>query len=174
MTNFQAQNQGFARLIAGRRGGKVALKHMKTAEMDPVETRRFRRAEKVSEPESFGLFGSIRRALGTVLALVQSRVELIAVELREEKKRALSVVIWGVTLAFLGFMSVVALMGLVVFLLWENALAVLIGFSAFFLVLALGSLFAMRSKLGKIPFEETVAQLRKDRESVSKESKGLC
>jgi len=145
---------------------------MKTAEMDPVETRearRFRRVEKSNELESPGLFGSIRQMLVTMLALIQSRVELIAVELREEKKRALSLVIWGVVLAFLGFMSVISLMALVVFLFWENALAVMVGFSAFFLVLAAGSFFAAHSKLEKIPFEETVAQLRKDRESISEE-----
>jgi uncharacterized membrane protein YqjE len=143
---------------------------MKTAEVDPVEareTRRFRRIEKSQELESLGLFGSIRRMLATMLALVQSRIELIAVELREEKKRALSLMIWGVMLAFLGFMSVIAIMALVVFLFWENAFAVLLGFSAFFLVLALGSFFAARGKLGKIPFEETVAQFRKDRDAIS-------
>lgn len=140
---------------------------MRTVEIEGVESRRIRRAEKKSEPDSPGLFGSIRRVLGTVLALVQSRIELIAVELREEKKRALSVVIWGAVLVFLGFMSVIAIMAVVVFLLWENALAVLAGFSAFFLVLAVGSFFAARSKLEQVPLEETVAQLRKDREFVS-------
>ena len=35
------------------------------------------------EPELPGLFGSVRRVLSTVLALVESRIELIAVELRE-------------------------------------------------------------------------------------------
>lgn len=136
---------------------------MRTADVDTLEARRIRRAEKTIEPESFGLFGSIRRVVGTVLALAQSRIELIAFELREEKKRALSVFIRGVALVFLGFMSLVAIMLLVVFLLWENAFAVLVGFSAFFVVLAVGSFFAARSKLNAVPFGETVAQLRKDK-----------
>lgn len=142
---------------------------MKTAEMESTETRRVRRAEKASEAESFGLFGSIRRVLATTLSLFQSRIELIALELREEKKRALSVVIWGVALAFLGLMTIVAIMGVVLFALWDNALAVLIGFSVFFVVLAVASFFAARNKLEKIPFGETVAQLRKDREAITEE-----
>src|SRR3954468_7569243 len=98
---------------------------MKTAEMDIAESRRFRRTEKTLKSEarieSPGLLGSVTRVLGTVLALAQSRIELIAVELREEKRRALALVVLGAMLAFMGFMSMVAIMALVVFLLWDNA-----------------------------------------------------
>jgi uncharacterized membrane protein YqjE len=142
---------------------------MKTAEMESTETRRTRRAEKCGEPEFLGLFGSIRRVLVTTLALCQSRIELIALELREEKQRALALIIWGIALAFLGLMTIVAIVATVVFLLWDNALAVLVGFSAFFLILAVGSFIAARNKLEKIPFGETIAQLRKDRESIAEE-----
>lgn len=142
---------------------------MKTAEMESTETRRIRRNEKTSEPESFGLFGSIRRVAGTLLALMESRIELIALELREEKKRALSLIVRAVALGFLGLMFFVAIIGVVTFALWENALAVLAGFSVFFVVLAAGSFFLARSKMKKIPFGETVDQLRKDRETISEE-----
>jgi len=142
---------------------------MKTVEMESMETRRVRRAEKVSEPETSGLFGSIRRTVGTTVALIESRIELIALELREEKKRALSLIIWGAVLGFLSLIFVVAIIGLVTFLLWENALAVLVGFSVFFVVLAVASFFLARKKMKKIPFGETVDQLRKDRESIAEE-----
>ncbi|MEO5804614.1 MAG: phage holin family protein [Verrucomicrobiota bacterium] len=145
---------------------------MKTAEPDTMEGRRSKQFEETCEPEMPGLFGSVRRVLATALAMFQSRIELIAVEVREEKKRALAVVGWGVALVFLSIMSVVAVMGVVVFLLWENALAVLAGFSAFFLVAAVGSFCLARSQLQKIPFGETVAQLKKDRELVTEEKEG--
>lgn len=140
---------------------------MKTAETDTLETRRFRAREKSNiETEPTGLFGSIRRIAAVMLTVFESRVELIAIELQELKGRALAVIFWGVALVFLGFMTLVAIMAIVVFLLWDQALAVMAGFSGFFLVLAIGSFFAARSKLKKIPFGETVAQLRKDRELV--------
>ncbi|MEO6182887.1 MAG: phage holin family protein [Verrucomicrobiota bacterium] len=144
---------------------------MKTAEINLGETRREKHFGKRREEneESSGLFGSIRRALGTALALFQSRLELITLELREEKQRAMSVVGWGVALVFLSLMAVIAIMAVVVFLLWENALAVLIGFSAFFLVAALASFFVMSATLKKIPFGDTVAQLKKDRDMVTGE-----
>ena len=67
----------------------------------------------------------------------------------------------AVALVFLSFMTAVAMMATVVFLLWEHALAVVIGFSALFLLVAIGSFIAARSQLQKLPFEETVAQLKR-------------
>lgn len=144
---------------------------MKTDELEKVEARRSRRSDEIYEADSdaSGLFGSIRRVLGVMLAVFESRVELIAVELSELKGRALAVIFWGIALVFLGFMTVVAIMATVVFLLWDQALAVLAGFSGFFLVLAIGSFLVARSKLKKLPFGETVAQLKKDRELVGDE-----
>lgn len=144
---------------------------MKTAEMEEIEARRFRRAEKSyqEEPESLGLFGSIQSFLGTTLAVIESRVELITLELKELKGRALSVVAWGMALVFLAFMTLISIMALVVFLLWDQAAAVLGGFSAFFIIAAIGSFLAAKNQLKKIPFGDTVDQLRKDREMVSKE-----
>lgn len=165
------------RLIAraGRKeeiGQKITReKFMKTAEMDKTEARRFRRGEEYIEPEpEAGLFGSIRHVLATTLAVFQSRVELIAVELKELKGRALAVVGWGVALIFLSFLTMVAIMATVVFLLWDQALAVLVGFSAFFLVAAIGSFLVAKGQLKKIPFGETVEQLRKDRELILKQA----
>src|SRR4051812_41092533 len=104
---------------------------MKTAEMEQMEARRFKRAEKSyrDEPESSGLFGSIQSFLGTTLAVIESRVELITLELKELKGRALSVVAWGLALVFLAFMTIVSIMATVVFIFWEQAAAVLVGFS---------------------------------------------
>lgn len=144
---------------------------MKTVEMETADVRRVRRGERRPEPEADpGLFGSIRHVLGTTLAVFESRVELLMVELKEFKGRVVSLIFWGAALVFLGFLAVVAIMATVVFALWDQALAVLIGFSAFFLALAIGSFVAAKSKLSKIPFEETVDQLKKDRDLVVRQT----
>ncbi len=141
---------------------------MKAEAFNPAGSRRPKQIE-IENEESSESFGAVREALGTVLALLQSRAELFAIELREEKQRAVSIVGWGVGLVFLSFMAMVTIMAAVVFFLWDNALIVLTGFSAFFLVAAVASFFAMRAKLRKIPFGDTVAQLEKDREMVLRE-----
>ena len=139
--------------------------------MDTAEGHRHRRTEESHEPgpESTGLFGSIRQVLATTLAVFHSRVELFAIELKEAKIRALSVIICAYVLIFLSVMMLVALMGTVVFLFWDQALAVLIGFSVFFFIAAVGSFFAARKHFNKMPFGETVAQLKKDQELVSED-----
>ena len=73
---------------------------------------------------------------------------------------------WAATLAIPGFLTLVAIMATVVFAFWNQALGVLAGFSGFFLVLAVGSFFMAKSKLKKTPLDETISQLRKDRELV--------
>ncbi len=142
---------------------------MKTAEIEEMESRRFKATTRSDEPETTGLFGSIKNVLKTVLAVLQSRLELFTVELKELRGRALALVAWGLTLVFLGFMTLVAIMATVVFALWEQALPVLIGFSGFFVVAAIGSFLFAKNQLNKIPFGETVDQLRKDRDLLAKE-----
>ena len=113
-----------------------------------------------------GILGSLRRLLETSLAIVHTRLELVAVEFQEEKSRLAAIFIWAAILVFFGIMSVVALMVMTIFLFWENRLAVAIGFSVFFVAGATAAYFALRTKLKKppIPFAETIDQLRKDRQ----------
>ena len=138
---------------------------MKTLEVNRLEGRRIKRFEQTyeREPEQSGLFDSIKRVLATSLAAFESRIELLTLELKEVKGRAFGLIFWGATLVFLAFLTLVAIMGAVLFLMWENALQVLIGFSAFFLVAAIASFLVAQSKVKKIPFCETVDQLKKDR-----------
>ncbi len=137
--------------------------------MEAVKGRRFRQEQIEVEEDSGGLFGSVRRVLSVALAVFESRFELLIVELNELKGRAMAIVALGAILAFLSFLALVAIMATVVFALWSQALAVLAGFSGFFIILAVGSFFIAKSKLKTTPLEETVAQLRKDREFVADE-----
>lgn len=115
---------------------------------------------------STGLFGSVRRFVETVVAIVHNRVELAAIELQEEKSRAISLLIWSALLIFFGFMTVVALTLAVIFLFWEQKLIVAGSFAAFYLLAALVAFVAMKKKLQNppVPFAETISQLKKDRD----------
>ncbi len=118
--------------------------------------------------QSFGIFGSIRRVGENALAILQNRLELIAIEFKEEKGRIVSLGIWAAALIFMAFMAVVALMFTLTCIFWEQRVAVMGGFCAFFFVGAIGSLFALKSKIKTPPFSETITQLKKDREWLSR------
>lgn len=114
-----------------------------------------------------GPLGSIRRLLHTVLLTLQSRVELIAIELREEKCRAVELLLWCAAAIFLAVIAVVVLTVAIAFLVGESARPyVLLGAGILYVAGAVGAFFVARRKLtsGPAPFEETVSQLKKDRE----------
>jgi uncharacterized membrane protein YqjE len=115
---------------------------------------------------SGGLLGSARRFLETLLAIGHNRLELAAIELQEEKERVVATLIWAALLIFFGFMTFVAIMLTAVLLFWENRVAVAGGFTAFFLIGALIAFSCMKRKLKNppVPFAETIAQLKKDRD----------
>jgi len=77
---------------------------------------------------SAGILHSVRTFADNLLATVQDRIELVSVELQEEKLRLIKVFIW-ISAAI--FSSVLALMFAsitIVYLFWESArLAALIG-----------------------------------------------
>ncbi|MDQ6630220.1 MAG: phage holin family protein [Verrucomicrobiota bacterium] len=112
---------------------------------------------------STGMFGSLRRLLETSVAIVQNRVELVAVELREEKSRAIGIIIWAAVLIFTSFMALVAIMLTLVFLFREQAVYILGGFSLLYLIGAVTAFLMLKAKTKTPPFSETIVQLKKDR-----------
>ncbi len=110
-----------------------------------------------------GIFGSFRRLGETALAIVQNRLELIAVEFREEKSRVIGLFVWGAALVFMGFQALTAIMLTLAVLYRDQALYVFGGFAAFYLLGGITAFFLVRSKLKSPPFGETIAQLKKDR-----------
>ena len=142
--------------------------HLETTETDRFDHQTISRLE----PQPLGWFSSIQRLLETMFAMLQTRIELFTIELKEAKARLFALVGAVMALVFLSFMTLVAILVTVVFLLWDHALAVLIGCSVFFLVMAIGSFFVARSQLQKLPFEETVTQLKKDRALMPEDRNG--
>ena len=118
--------------------------------------------------QSFNILGSLRRMAETGLAVVQNRLELLAVELREEKTRLVSIAVWSGAMVLLGFLALVAIMFTLTLVFWEQRIAVMAGFCGFFIVATLVSFFMLRSKFKAPPFAETISQLKKDREWLSR------
>jgi uncharacterized membrane protein YqjE len=66
-----------------------------------------------------GIFASLRRILDGGLALTQKRVELFAVELREEKCRLVEAIILASAVVAFGMMTLTLLPFLIVTLFWR-------------------------------------------------------
>jgi len=119
-------------------------------------------------PESSpGIFGSLRRLAGGLLATAQNRVELFALELQEEKCRLIELVIWVSALVALGLMSLAMVTLTIVVVFWDNGrLAALITLSVLYLLATAGGCWALRNRLRKqsLPFGGTVSELKKDQE----------
>lgn len=115
----------------------------------------------------FGFLGSIRRMFDNAIGAVHSRFELVIVELREERDRAVKVIVWSGIMLFLVFMAIVAFTFCVIIALWQYALWVGLGFGVFYLVGAAVAASIVRHRLKSPFFSETMNQFRKDREWLS-------
>lgn len=109
--------------------------------------------------------GSIRSLGATFLALVRTRIALVGVELREETRRALGLlVIVGVALLFLGA-TLVAIALFVAAVFWDtHPLLALGGLALVYAAIGIGLLLRAQARLrdGPIPFEATVMEFDKD------------
>lgn len=113
-----------------------------------------------------GLFASLRGLAVTGLALLQTRLELLAVEIEEEKARTLGLVAYGIAAALLLGAGAIFLAVFVTVLLWDsNRLLALGVFAALFLGGGFICLVAAQ-RLATTPsslFVASLAELVKDR-----------
>ena len=124
-------------------------------------------------PASGGLLGSLRSLLDSVLGAAQGRLELLALELHEEKFRIIQIFIWISAAVFSGMLAITFASVTVVYLFWDTArLAVLGGFTVFYggafliIVRCFHRYLARQPK----PFEATLAELQNDRTCIRPEN----
>jgi uncharacterized membrane protein YqjE len=125
-------------------------------------------ASKVSGER--GLFASTKGLLGTGVALLHNRLELLGVELAEERVRLVSVLAYGAAAFLCIAAGLIFLAILLTVLLWDsNRLLALGVFSALFLGAGIASLTLAVSlaRSGSKLFSASLAELRKDRETLS-------
>jgi len=114
-----------------------------------------------------GLFDSLRRLLDQALGAFQNRVELLAVELKEEKTNVVQLFIYVALALFFAMMTVIVLTATVILLFSaEHRIYAAGGFSVIYLIGAIWSFVALKSRLKQtgVPFSESLNELKKDRE----------
>ncbi|VVD82225.1 phage holin family protein [Pandoraea anhela] len=112
---------------------------------------------------------SLRRLAGALLEIVQSRIELIGIELTEEKERLMGVAFLGLAAMLFGVLALVALTALVIVIFWDTyRLQAMTGIFIVYLLLAGWCATRARNILrdAPMPFEATLAEFEKDRDAL--------
>lgn len=124
------------------------------------------------EPAEGGLFATLKATAGGLLAVLQTRLELLAVDVAEERERLIGLLALLLLSLFCLGVGIVLLALLIVVALWEsNRLVALGGLIAFFLVAgaAVGWLALARVRSAPKLFSATIAELDKDRKALGEE-----
>lgn len=124
----------------------------------------------MSEARSSSLFGSLRNLATTVVAIAQTRLEILSTEIEEEKLRFLQLLMLGAISLFCFGMGVILLTFFIVFFFWEtHPLLALGSFTAIFLIAGIIIALVVRNKMRVTPkiFSTSVTELLKDREHLT-------
>ena len=119
---------------------------------------------------SGGLFSSIRRVADTCVSSVHNRVELLSVELQEEKNRLVRLILWTGAALFAAFLAITVMtIGIVMLFEDDNQRKVaIIGFGVVYAAVAIGIAFKLRGEVRNAPppLGDTMSELRKDLQSL--------
>lgn len=114
-----------------------------------------------------GLFDSVKTMAGTLIAMVQTRLELLSTELEEEREWLTAMLIWIFIALFCAVLAVILATLLVVVVFWDSYRLSAIGFML--VIFILGAAFAWRTVYKMTTskprlFSATLSELSKDRE----------
>jgi len=129
----------------------------------------------MSEPDSppAGLVASVRRVADSLLALVQNRVSLFAVEFQGERLRLIDRLFWLAIALSLGLIGLILATVTLALYLWQTTgFLGLVLLAAVFFVASAILLMRLRAQLRKAPspFAQTIAEFEKDRACLRKQN----
>ncbi|HTI18833.1 MAG TPA: phage holin family protein [Trinickia sp.] len=118
-------------------------------------------------PHASNELGPLRRMLGSIVALLHTRFELIGIELAEERERVIAVLFLGLVAAIFAMMALISLTALIAVAFWDTyRWQVLAGITVVYLIGALVCALRARSGLNSAPifFQTTLSEFEKDRD----------
>lgn len=123
-------------------------------------------------PSPSGLLGSLRGFADGLLGSVHDRVELLSVELHEEKYRLIQVILWISGIVLSGVLAVIFASLALVFLFWDSRLTVVVLLAALYAAAFGTTVFLFRGYLRRQPrpFAATLGELKSDRACIQPES----
>ena len=119
---------------------------------------------------SGGLFSSVRRVADTCVSSIHNRVELLSVELQEEKIRLVRLLLWTGAALFAAFLAITVITIAVVMLVSDDNLRkiAIIGFGVVYASVAVVIAVKLRGEVRNAPppLADTLSELRKDLQSL--------
>ena len=127
-------------------------------------------AESAAGARADGLLSSLKRLVATLVAIGQTRLELLSVELQAERRRLTAMLVFGAAAVFFLACGILLLTLLVIVAFWDSNRLLAIGLCALF-YFGVGTVLAVLAKQcaaeGSHIFESSLAELSKDRERLS-------
>jgi uncharacterized membrane protein YqjE len=125
------------------------------------------------ETQSAGLLGAVRSLVDNLLGSVHDRIELISLELQEEKQRLIQLFVWISVAVFTGMMALAFASFTLVFLFWESARLIALGaLTLLYTGGAVAAIVMLRKQIARQakPFAASLQELRNDRACIPTES----
>jgi uncharacterized membrane protein YqjE len=124
-------------------------------------------------PGSFGLLGNLRGLADGLLESAHDRLELLTVELHEEKYRLIQIFIWISAIVFFAMLATVFASMVLVVVFWETSrVAVVCSLAGAYVIATVAAVIGFRRTLKRQPrpFEGSLRELREDRECIRTEN----
>lgn len=110
-----------------------------------------------------GIFASLKRVCRNFGRLLRARLELIAIELQEERVRLMELFALAGVAVVLGFMAIILLTAVIIFLFPDRFRIYVVAVLGILCVLgAWRAAVAMRNRLKTIPFDQTISEFKRD------------
>ncbi|MGE0652591.1 MAG: phage holin family protein [Alphaproteobacteria bacterium] len=118
-----------------------------------------------------GLLGSLANVLSSLVAIAQTRLEIISTELQEEVGRAAELLLWAFVALFAAGIGLFLGALVLIFAFWDShRVLVSVLVMGFFFLLTVTAVLVLRAKLKGRPrlFESTITELARDREQLKR------
>ena len=131
------------------------------------------KAQDTGSDRRGGLFDSVKVLVGTLLAMAQTRLELLSTEIEEQRAWLGALLVWTLVALFCAGVGVVLATLFVIMSLWDTHRLLALGIPAILFLLGAG--LALRIVLGKARakprlFAASLGELSKDRKELNSRS----
>jgi uncharacterized membrane protein YqjE len=122
-----------------------------------------------------GLLSSLTQTFATLVAMAQTRLELLTTELQEEIQQTASLLLWAFIALFAAGIGLFLAALVVIFVFWDSHRVLAAVFmTAIFFAIAIGAALHLRNKLRNRPrmLDGTLSELARDRQRLDERVRG--